>query len=149
MTEAKEFFQQIRNIDQQIDTKCEHLERLKSLSTKITSTMKEDVVKSSGSGRTMENSVEKIIELQAEINEEIDRYIDLKKEAILIIEKLENEKHRRILEERYLLGKTFEQISVDMDYSYFGICKLHGSALNAADVVIQQRKKLKEIFEKC
>lgn len=37
---------------------------------------------------------------------------------------------RRLLELRYINGYTWEQIAVEMNYSYVHICRLHGAALN-------------------
>lgn len=137
MSEAKEFFQQIRNVDKQIDVKLEHLERLKALATKCTSVMREDNSKSSGVGRGMESSVEKIISLQDEINADIDRLVDLKRKAIDIIGKLQNEKQRICLEERYLNGKSLEKISVELDITYRWACIVHGKALKNAEKIMK------------
>ncbi len=131
--DVKEFFQQIRHIDKQIDVKFERLERLKALATKVTATMSETSSKPSGVSRSMENSVDKIILLQEELNADIDRYVDLKREAGEIIRQIQNEKYRRVLESRYLLGKTWEAIAVDMDMTYQGVCQIHGRALQEAE----------------
>lgn len=128
-SQAKKFFQEIRNIDKQIDVKCEQLEQLKALATKVTATMSDVSGKPSGVSRSMENSVDKIIMLQNEINADIDRLVNLKLEANKIIRQIQNEKHRRVLENRYLLGKTWEAIAVEMGITYQGVCKLHGRAL--------------------
>lgn len=136
--EAKEFFQSIRNIDAQIEVKLQHLETLRAMATKVTSAAGGDVVSASKSGRTLENAVTKLVELQEEINIDIDTFVGLKRTAQKIIAGLANEKHRRVLTERYLIGKTFEAIAVDMDYSYFGICRLHGVALVEAEKIIKK-----------
>lgn len=131
--QAKKFFQEIRNIDKQIDVKCEQLEQLKALATKVTATMSDISAKPSGVSRSMENSVDKIIMLQNEINADIDRLVDLKREANGVIRQIPNEKYRRVLESRYLLGKTWESIAVGMGITYQGVCKLHGKALQEAE----------------
>lgn len=136
---AKKFFQEIRNIDKQIDVKCEQLEQLKALATKVTATMSDISVKPSGVSRSMENSVDKIIMLQNEINADIDRLVDLKREANDIIRQIPNEKYRRVLENRYLLGKTWEAIAVGMNMTYQGVCKLHGKALQEANIYLEER----------
>jgi hypothetical protein len=52
------------------------------------------------------------------------------------IEKLPNEADRNILFKRYVENKTFEQISVEMGYTYNYTCNLHGEALsNFAEVL--------------
>lgn len=135
---AKEFFQSIRNLDRQIDVKYEQLERLKALATKVTATITGDPGKPSGVSRTMENTMDKIIDLQIEKNAEIDRLVDMKKEASRIIRQIGNQNQRLCLEYRYLCGKTLEWIANELGYSYFGICKLHGRALQSAEEIMQK-----------
>lgn len=133
MNSAKKFFQQIRHIDKQIDMKHEQLLRLEALATKVTATLSGEAGKPSGASRTMENTTDKIIDLRNELNADIDRLIDLKREANKVLRQMPNEKQRRCLEWRYLLGKTFEAIAVEMGYSCRGIRKLHGRALQSAE----------------
>lgn len=135
--QVKLYFQGIRNIDKQINVKFEHLERMKALATKVTATMSDIPSKPSGVSRSMESSVDKIIMLQNELNADIDRYVDLKREAGEIIRQIQNEKYRRVLESRYLLGKTWEAIAVEMDMTYQGVCKTHGRALQEAEKILQ------------
>lgn len=135
---AKKFFQEIRNIDKQIDVKYEQLVQLEALATKVTATMSDISTKPSGVSRSMEDSVDKIIMLRNELNADIDRLVDLKREANCIIRKIQNEKCRRVLENRYLLGKTWESIAVDMEMTYQGVCKLHGKALQEAEKFFQK-----------
>jgi len=52
------------------------------------------------------------------------------------IEKLNNDKHRDVLFKRYVEGKSFEQISVEMGYVYNYTCNLHGDALNELSKVL-------------
>lgn len=141
---AKDFFQQIRDIDRQIDTKHERLVRLEALSTKTTATLSGDCGKPSGTSRTMENTVDKIIDLRNELNAEIDRLVGLKREADRILRAMPKEKERRCLENRYMLGKTFEAIAVEMGYSSRGIRKLHGRALQTAEIFFEKNREFSE-----
>lgn len=139
---AKEYFQQIRNSDKQIAMKFEQLERLRTLSAKVTATITGESARPSGVSRSMENCVDKIIDLQEELKAEIDRFVDLKCEAYAILRRMPDAKQRICLESRYLLGKTFEAIAVDMGYSYVGVCKLHGRALKSADEIMKNGESL-------
>ena len=78
----------------------------------------------------MENTICKIIDLQHEINEDIDRLVDLKTEIVAAIKSVENREYQTLLEKRYLCFETWEQIAVDMHYSLRWIHILHGKALN-------------------
>lgn len=50
-------------------------------------------------------------------------------DRIRSIEKLSNDTHRSVLFKRYVEGKSFEQISIEMGYVYNYTCNLHGDAL--------------------
>lgn len=139
---AKEFFRQLRNLDKQIDAKFEQLERLKSLATRVTATMSEVSSRPSGVSRSMETATDKIIALQNELNAEIDRLVDLKRDANAIIGQISDEKSRICLESRYLVGKTWEAIAVDLGMTYQGVCKLHGRALQSAWEIMKKIGKV-------
>lgn len=138
-TSAKEFFQQIRSVEKQIDVKCEQLERLKSLATRVTAAISQVSSRPSGVSQSMENSVDKFIALQDELDADINKFTKMRKEAYGILRKMTNEKQRICLESRYLLGKTWEAIAADIDMSYQGVCKLHGRALQSAEEIMRAR----------
>ena len=66
--------------------------------------------------------IERIDNAIAHLSVEIDDRIES-------IESLPNEAHRDILFKRYVNGKSFEEISVEMQYAYNYTCNLHGEAL--------------------
>jgi DNA-directed RNA polymerase specialized sigma subunit len=76
-------------------------------------------------------SAAKIIELENDVNEEIDRLVALKAEIESIIKKVERPKLRQLLELRYICGKTWKQVAEDMHYDVSHVYRLHGCALNA------------------
>lgn len=53
-------------------------------------------------------------------------------EVILQIRRLE-EPYRTILTDKYILGMSLEEISVEIGYAYENVCRMHGSALNKFD----------------
>lgn len=79
-------------------------------------------------------TVNKIIDLQKEINKEIDKLVDLKKEIADAIASVDNEEHRLILELRYLNYKGWEQIALELHYSLRQVHYMHGEALKKIQV---------------
>ena len=77
--EAKRMLQQVRLFDIHINSKLEELDKLKALTMKITTTIKPDVVSSGGNQDKIGDAVAKIVDLQDEINQAVDDYIDRKK----------------------------------------------------------------------
>lgn len=41
---------------------------------------------------------------------------------------------KEVLIRRYLMGRTWEQIAVDMDYNYRSVLKIHGRALRSFEI---------------
>ncbi len=78
----------------------------------------------------MSEVITKIIDLEAEINADIDRLVDLKQEIVAVIKAVNNYEYQMLLELRYLCFKTWEQIAVEMNYGIDNIYKLHTKALN-------------------
>lgn len=127
--QVKEFLNKIRHIDMMIDCKCSQIKDLRDSLTIISCPMGGEKVQSTKDPDKFTDPVSKIIELEQEINEDIDKLIDLKRVARKLIEQLDNEVEKMILYKRYFENKTFEQISVEMNYSWRQVHRLHGSAL--------------------
>jgi hypothetical protein len=84
------------------------------------------------------NASDGLIDLEREIDREIDRLVDLKREAGAMLAQLENPQHYKVLHRHYILFESFEQIAVDMGYSYRNVCYLHGRALQVFQKVLDQ-----------
>lgn len=135
---AKRYLQQIRRLDTKINRDIEELHRLKAMVTKITPTLKPDVV--SGGGGTQDKLSEamaKIIDLEAEINREIDRLVDARAAVTATIDRVEDARLHTVLNMRYVQFKTWEQIACYMGRSYQWVCKLHGTALQVIEKIIK------------
>ena len=139
--EVKELFRKIRMIDKQIDAKYEELERLKAFAMKVTPTLSEVGSKASCNSRGLECSMSKIIVLEEELNAEIDAFVDMKRTACEIIRRIESEKYRYLLENRYILGKTWETIAEEMGIAYQSAFRIHGRALPEAEEIYRKMRE--------
>ena len=74
-----------------------------------------------------------------EINREIDRFVDIKMDISKTIAMVRNENYRLILEKRYLCFMTWEQISLDMNYTNRWLRKMHERALDVVDRILTER----------
>lgn len=135
---AKEFFQQLWDIEKQIGVKAEQIERLKSLATKVTAVMSEVGSRPSGVSRTTEDTMAKIIDLQNELQADVDRLVDLKCEAYAIIRLIPSEKHRRSLEYRYLNCNTMEKVGEKLGCSTKWARKIINTALVEAEKIMKK-----------
>ena len=126
--QVKEFLNKIRHIDMMIDCKCSQIKGLRDRLTSISCPMDEKV-QSTKDPDKFTDPVSKIIELEQEINEDIDNLVELKCEARKSIEQLNDDREKLVLYKRYFENKTFEQISVEMNYSWRRIHQFHSDAL--------------------
>lgn len=131
---AKEYLSQAYRLDQRINSKLEQVSSLNELATKCTSTLTGMPHSPNRGSSTMADAVTKIIDLQAEINSDIDRLVDLKREIVTIIKAVDNTEYQTLLELRYLCFKTWEQIAVDMNYRVRNVHILHNEALEKVSV---------------
>lgn len=72
-----------------------------------------------------------IIELEAEINGDICKLVQMKKDIVHKIKAVQNTEYQTLLELRYLCFKSWEQIAVDMGYELRWLYRLHHRALDA------------------
>lgn len=129
MTDVKRYLQQIRLYDSHINTKLEELQHLKEMVTRITPTLKDDVVSGGNSQDKLADAVVKIVDLEAEIDREIDSYVNAKQEISSVLDGIVDPDQLQVLHKRYVQYKTFEQIACDMNMTYRNVCYIHGKAL--------------------
>ncbi len=78
--------------------------------------------------------VSKIVDLQEEINRDVEKLVDLKREIVWRIKAVDEPEYQTLLELRYLCFKTWEQIAVDMGYNVRHVFRLHDEAVNSITV---------------
>ena len=125
---VKEYLGQAYRLDQRINSKLEQVASLNELATKCTGVLTGMPRNPNRGTSTMADAVAKIVDLQAEINRDIDRLVDLKREMVRLIKAVDNTEYQTLLELRYLCFKTWEQIAVDMGYSIQHIYRLREKA---------------------
>lgn len=139
--DAKTYLSQAYRIDQRINSKLEQIVSLRELATKATSTLSDMPSSGTRNIHSMEGIITKMVDLEEEINIDIDTLVDLKREFVTIIKKINNPEYQTLLELRYLCFKTWEQIAVDMGYDLRYLHKLHGRALESCDINFEEDTK--------
>ena len=132
---AKEYLYQAYRLDQQINSKLEQVARLKHMAMQATGRFQAERISGTPQHSPMEDAVTKLVDLEYEINEDIDRLVDLKREMAGLIAKISNPSHRVLLELRYFGGNTWEDISSKMSYDLSWVFRLHGRALQEVEVI--------------
>ena len=125
---AKEYLSQAYRLDQRIDAKIEQVMSLRNLAAKATSTLSDAAPSGTQNVHRMEDIIIKIIDFENEINTDIDRLVDLKREIMRVIKALPNPEYQTLLELRYLCFKSWEKIAIEMNYSIQHIYRLREKA---------------------
>lgn len=126
---AKEYLSQAFHIDQRISSKLSQVMRLREAATNCTATLTDMPRSDSPSRQQMADTICKIVDLEREINEDIDRLVDLKAEARRAINAVSDPDQQLILELRYLCYKPWNEIMTELGYSEPTVYRLHGEAL--------------------
>lgn len=128
---AKEYLQQLKRLDILIKQKNKEVDnlRLKSKSTSSIDYSKEKVQTSPSGEASFVKLIGRIVDLETEISQEINIFVEEKHKIINQIQKLNNADYIRLLYKRYVEYKSLERICVEMDFSYDYIKHLHGCDL--------------------
>lgn len=135
--EAQEYLLQVKRLDANIDSRLEQVAHLKAMTLKITTTLKQDVVSGSGNQDKIGDAISKIIDLENEINQKIDEYVDKKREISRVIGAVKDPDQMAVLQKRYLLYEPWEQIALEMHCTYRNVCYIHGRALQAVEKLMK------------
>ena len=131
---AKEYLNQARTLDMLINSRQNELYKLRLMAKSVSSPKLGEKVKSGGGNNAM-SVVDKIIDMQRQINDEIDKLVDLKAEIRRRIAMLDDPFEQTILTERYINNKDWAEIAKIIRYGERNIRYLHGRALQNFAVV--------------
>lgn len=128
---AKEYLQQARRLDELINSNIRELDYWQDLSGRISGSSFEPHY---NPNRNIEpNFVKyagKIAEMREQINEQVDRLVDLRHEINTAIAKLSDPEEQLVLRYRYCEDFSWNNIAEKMNVSLRTVHRLHGSALN-------------------
>lgn len=127
---AKEYLKQAYRIDHRINSDIAELGRLREMSTSISSPNLGEKVQASHCGDApFMKCLERIYDLEARINDEIDLFVDLKNEIRSVIDTVPNTDERMVLRYRYIHNFTWEQIGDELSADSRTVRRWHGQAL--------------------
>ena len=127
---TKQYLNQIHRIDKMINNKLSEIYQLKNLACSISISDNSERVQTSSDKDALGNAVSKIVDLEREVNDCIDKFSEKRRNIITQIDSLENDMYYQVLFSRYIEQKTFEKIAEDNEYSVRQILRIHGDALS-------------------
>lgn len=125
---AKSRLRLVGKIDRLINNKLREIDRLKEIATSVSNPLSPNLAKS-GNNDKIATIITKIIDYQEDVAAQIDYYIDLKKQIVAEIESIESVEAMQLLYLKYIDGKTWKEIEIDMQISRAWMFRLHGIAL--------------------
>lgn len=135
---AKQYMNRVRRVDKEI-TALENLLQ-KTRDTLENTTQKYD---SDGSQSTKDpHKFDRLMELESLIDQKISEQLVLKAETLETIGKVRDRTQRIVLTEYYLNMKTWEQVAVNINYSYQHTHRIHGHALQEVNRIINGNKEI-------
>ncbi len=142
---AKEYLNQLENLDQKIKHKKQELieaKRNRGISIGGAETGRVQTTLAGSNGKQTESQALKVVSIEEEIESQIIEYMELKHKYIDQIHDLKDGLYIDVLYRRYIRGeRNFTQIACDMGYSYKHIINKHGEALVAFE------KSHQDLFE--
>ena len=125
---AKSRLRLVGKIDRLINNKLREIDRLKEIATSVSNPLSPNLAKS-GNDDKIGTIITKIIDYQEDVAAQIDYYIDLKKQIVAEMESIESVEAMQLLYLKYIDGKTWKEIEIDMQISRAWMFRLHGIAL--------------------
>ena len=136
--EAKEYLSRISGIDRRIISLIARRDEMKSLAERCTASLS-GAPGGGGDGRSLENTVQKILLLEEQIDGEIERLIGMKAETLYLISRMDEIRLENLLEMRYVEGKNWTEIVSEFDMSEKHILRLHQEAMERFQKILDEK----------
>jgi putative RNA polymerase, sigma 28 subunit, fliA/whiG subfamily len=130
---AKEYLNQLLNLERLIEAKRLECERLDAMSKKVSSTLSDCKVETSHDNDKTAVIVIQVIELKKDIREQMEIYLELQEKISKEIDAIGDVRYRSLLIMRYITGLKFGEISEKMNYGTRWVLVLHREALKEFD----------------
>lgn len=126
-------------IDSIVKNKLIEQRQWKDIALGITANMSGERVQSSGSKSKMADALDKCVDMEAEIDAQVDRLIDAKREVIATIEALDSPSEYRLLHDRYIKYIDLKDIAEKWGKEYTTITTAHGRALAHVQEILDRK----------
>lgn len=134
---SKEYLQQYRDAVRRWTAAQDHLEELRAMAERITPNYGSSGGGGKQTGDKLGAAVARIVDAESRVSDELELLEATEREVIGTIDKITDGTLHTLLYERYINGKTFETISVQMNFSYYHIVhRLHPKALKAVNMLL-------------
>ena len=128
-TTAKQYLNRVRRIDKEIAALLRLVQSTRESLESITQNYNSDGAQSTKNP----HKFDRLVELESLVDAKIDEQIAMKAETLETIMKLQDRRQRMVLMGYFIEMKTWEQVAVDLNYSYQHVMRLYGYALKEVE----------------
>lgn len=132
--ETKEYLELARNINIQIDSKLEQVSALRQLAIKASSTLSPVPPSGTPDPHRLEKTITRMMDMEHEVDEDIDRLVELKADIMKAISRVPDDRERVVLELRYLAFKDWASIADAIGFHIRQVYRLHDEALKHIEI---------------
>ena len=122
-----------------LNNKMIEKKQLQEIATGTTSRISAERVQSSGSQQKMADAIDRAIDLEAEINEQIESLFRTKREILSVIEQL-NATEYDFLHKVYVQFLTLQEVADLYQNSYSWATTIHGHAIAHVQKILDRRQ---------
>lgn len=126
---AKQYLNRVRRIDKEIAALLRLVQSTRESLETITQNYNSDGAQSTKNP----HKFDRLVELESLVDAKIDEQIALKSEILRTIMKLSDRRQRLVLMEYYVEMKSFEEVSVEIHYSWKQTHRIHAAALKEVE----------------
>lgn len=135
---AKEYLLQITKLNALIKNKLIEKQQWKDIALGITPQMSGERVQSSGNQQKMACAIERMVDIEKELDEYIDKLIDTRNEILTVIERLDKDEYD-FLHLVYVQQFTLGEVANMKKYSYSWATSFHGKALKRVQDILDEK----------
>ena len=131
---AKQYLSRARDIQEEVW----QLQRMKFRAWDQATRSTAQLSKAPAHGGGQQDPMAAYTEYSGQLEKRTADLLNVQREILQTIEQVQDGRYRRLLRARYLEGMTWEQIAVELNYSYQNVVQfLHPKALKAAEEIIR------------
>lgn len=136
--DAISFLKQVEKLDTLIKNKLIEKAQWRNIAEGITANMEGERVQSSSRPSKMADAIDKCVDMEVEIDNLIDRFIDTKRDVLSVIEQLSATEYD-VMHKRYIQYISFGDIAEAKGRDYNWVTTVHGRAKKNVQTILDEK----------
>lgn len=138
---AQFYLRQLDHLETLIQNKMIEKEQWRDIALGVTARYEGERVQSSGNQQKMSEAMDRLVDIEREIDSIIDRQIDTRLDIIKTIEQLKPKEYK-VLHMLYIQNKSFKEVAACCGKSHSWATSIHGIALANLQKILDDRVRM-------